>query len=292
MTTRTKQQERSAASPVPESAPYTEGYVQAGPVRLHYLDYGTEGKPPMLCIHGSAAHAHWYDFVAPGFNQDYHVRSLDLRGHGESDPVNPPAYFYDQYAADIDKAVAALDLRDFVLVGHSMGGIVCLVYTATYPQRVRKLVVVDSTVNLSAERISKMRDVGSRPGKDYDSKEEMVSRYKLRPGNSQATPEVVRYIGERSVTQNDDGTWRYKFDRAVYATRQVFDGTPLWRHIKVPALLVKGGLSHRITPEVVAHVKTLCPQVDVEEVAHSDHHVTLDNPQGFIDAVKPWLART
>ena len=120
----------------------------------------------------------------------------------------------------------------------------------------------------------------------------MVSRYKLRPGNPQATPEVVRYIGERSVTQNKDGTWRYKFDRAVYATREVFDGTPLWADVKIPALVVKGETSERITPEVVADVKRLCPQAEFAEVAYSDHHVTLDNPQGFIDAVKPWLART
>jgi pimeloyl-ACP methyl ester carboxylesterase len=292
MTKQTEQQTRAARPPVPKPAAYEEKDVQAGPVRLRYLDYGAQGKPAMLCVHGGAAHGHWFDFVAPGFNKDYHVFSLDLRGHGDSEPVDPPAYFYKDYAADIDKAVEALDLRDFVLVGHSMGGTVCLVYAATYPGRVKKLVVIDSTVNLSAERIAKLRDVGSRPGRDYDSKEEMVSRYKLRPGNPQATPEVVRYIGERSVRQNEDGTWRYKFDRAVYATREVFDGTPLWADIKIPALLVKGETSERITPEVVADVKALCTQAEVEVVANSDHHVTLDNPQGFIDAVKPWLART
>ncbi len=292
MTKQTEQQTRAARPPVPKPAAYEEKDVQAGPVRLRYLDYGAQGKPAMLCVHGGAAHGHWFDFVAPGFNKDYHVLSLDLRGHGDSEPVDPPAYFYKDYAADIDKAVEALDLRDFVLVGHSMGGTVCLVYAATYPGRVKKLVVIDSTVNLSAERIAKLRDVGSRPGRDYDSKEEMVSRYKLRPGNPQATPEVVRYIGERSVRQNEDGTWRYKFDRAVYATREVFDGTPLWADIKIPALLVKGETSERITPEVVADVKALCTQAEVEVVANSDHHVTLDNPQGFIDAVKPWLART
>lgn len=275
-----------------EPARYTSRFAEVAGRKLHYLDYGTEGLPPMLCVHGGAAHGHWFDFVAPGFNRDYHVLSLDLRGHGDSQPVEPPAYFYNEYAADIDKAVAALDLRDFVLVGHSMGGTVCLLYAATHPGRVKKLIVVDSTVNLSADRIAKLRDVGSRPGRDYDSKEEMVSRYKLRPGNPQATPEVVRYIGERSVRQNEDGTWRYKFDRAVYATREVFDGTPLWKDIKIPALLVKGAMSERITPEVVAEVKALAPQVDVEVVARSDHHVTLDNPHGFIDAVKPWLDRT
>jgi pimeloyl-ACP methyl ester carboxylesterase len=154
---------------------------------------------------------------------------------------------------------------------------------------VKKLIVVDSTVNLSADRIGRLRDVGSRPGRDYDSKEEMVSKYRLRPGNPQATPEVVRYIAERSVKEVD-GSWRYKFDRAVYATREIFDGTPLWSDIRIPALLVKGAMSERITPEVVADVKARAPHAVVKEVAHADHHVTLDNPQGFIDAVKPWLA--
>ena len=292
MTTQTQHQQSDTAPAAPKPAAYTEHYVKAGALKLHYLDYGREGKPPMLCIHGGAAHGHWFDFVAPGFNRDYHVHALDLRGHGDSEPVDPPVYYYENYAADIDKAVEAMGLRDFVLVGHSMGGTVCLLYAATHPGRVKKLIVVDSTVNLSADRIAKLRDVGSRPGRDYDSKEEMVSRYKLRPGNPQATPDVVRYIGERSVRQNEDGTWRYKFDRAVYSTREVFDGTPLWKDIKVPALLVKGALSERITTEVFAEVKTLCLQAELEVVAHSDHHVTLDNPQGFIDAVKPWLART
>ena len=71
---------RSAATP----APYTEHDVHAGALKLHYLDYGTQGKPHMLCIHGGAAHSHWFDYIAPGFTPDYHVRSLDLRGHGDS----------------------------------------------------------------------------------------------------------------------------------------------------------------------------------------------------------------
>jgi len=273
----------------PRAARYSDRRVKAGPVELHYLDYGTEGKSPMLCVHGGAAHGHWFDFVAPGFTPDYHVRSLDLRGHGDSDPVDPPAYRYDDYAADIENFVKALDLRDFVLMGHSMGGTVSLLYAAKYPGRVKKLIVVDSTVNLSADRIGRLRDVGSRPGRDYPSKDDIVSRYKLRPGNPQATPEVVRYIAERSVKEVG-GAWRYKFDRNVYATREIFDGTPLWSDIRIPALLVKGAMSERITPEVVADVKARAPHAVVKEVARADHHVTLDNPQGFIDAVKPWLA--
>ena len=280
------------ASNNPQPAQYTEHYADIGGLKLHYVDYGTKGKPPMLCVHGGAAHAHWFDYIAPGFTDAYHVRSLDLRGHGDSDAVDPPQYLYSDYAADLDKFVKAIDLRDFVLVGHSMGGTVCLLYAATYPGRVKKLVIVDSTINLSAERIGRLRDIGSRPGRDYDSKEEMVNRYKLRPGESLAAPEVVRYIAARSVKQTPEGLWRYKFDRSVYATREIFDGRPCWNDIRIPVLLIRGERSERITSEVHEDVKQRGVEADLVSVAATDHHVTLDNPRGFIDAVKPWLAKS
>ena len=245
----------------------------------------------MLCIHGGAAHGHWFDFVAPGFTADYHMRALDLRGHGESEHVDPPAYFYKDYASDLSKVVEKLDLCDFILIGHSMGGAVSLLYAATYPGRVKTLVIVDTSINLPAERINKLRDVGSRPGSSYATKEELVSRYRLRPGEAQAAPEVVRHIASNSGRQAADGTWKHKFDRNVYATRESMDGMPLWNQIKIPALLVKGDRSERITPQVYADVKARAPHVELAEVANSDHHVTLDNPAGFIQAVKPFLAR-
>src|SRR2546423_14791505 len=85
---------------VPKAAPFTRKYVDAGGLKLHYLDYGAEGHAPMLCIHGGAANGHWFDFIAPGFAADYHVRALDLRGHGDSEHVDAPAYFYKDYASD------------------------------------------------------------------------------------------------------------------------------------------------------------------------------------------------
>ena len=284
-------QPSGAAARTGSPAAYTSHYVQAGDVRLHYVDYGTAGLPPMLCIHGGAAHAHWFDYVAPGFNNDYHVRSIDLRGHGDSEHVDPPAYFYEAYAADINKAVEALGLDDFVLIGHSMGGMVSLLYSATYPGRVNKLVVVDTSVNLPPERIALLRDVGSKPPRDYDDREEMIARYKLRPGEALAPKEVVRYIAERSIKQIDGGKWRYKFDRAVYATREPMDGMPLWDKIKIPALLVKADRSPRITNEIFADAKARSGQVEFVEISNSDHHITLDNPAEFVDKVAAFLRK-
>jgi pimeloyl-ACP methyl ester carboxylesterase len=274
-----------------EPAIYTSRYVEAGGLRLHYQDYGTAGKPAMLCLHGGAAHAHWFDFVAGAFTSDYHVRALDQRGHGDSQWANPPSYAYERYAADLAEVVEKLDLRDFVLIGHSMGGTVSLEYASTYPGRVGKLIVVDSTLQMTAERVAALRDVGSRQGSSHASRADFIARFRLRPAGTLATPAVIRHLAENSSRQSSDGRWRHKFDRNVYATREITDGLPRWNHIRIPALLIKAERSQRISPQVFAEVKARCPQVQLTEVSHCDHHVTLDNPSGFVSAVKSFLTK-
>lgn len=278
-----------AGMPAPATA--ASLYVEAGSLRLHCLDYGTAGSRPMLCVHGGAAHAHWFDFVAPGFTADHHVRALDLRGHGDSAWADPPEYSYQRYAADLGKVVEKLDLRDFVLVGHSMGGLVSLVYAAAHPGRVARLVVVDSMMRMSDDRIAAMRAVGERRGGNYATREEFAARFRLRPPGTTAAPETIRHVARHCCRQEEDGGWRHKFDRDVYARRESLDGMPLWERIRIPALLVKGELSPRITPQIHAEVQARCPQVELAEVAGSDHHVTLDNPAGFVRAVNEFLAR-
>ena len=84
------------------AAPSTSRFVEANGVKLHYLDYGTAGCPPMLCVHGGAAHAHWFDFVAPGLTPDHHVFAPDLRGHGDSAWAEPHTYLFETHAEDIN----------------------------------------------------------------------------------------------------------------------------------------------------------------------------------------------
>jgi pimeloyl-ACP methyl ester carboxylesterase len=274
-------------------APSVSRFVDVNGVKLHYLDYGEDGGIPLLCIHGGAAHAHWFDFVATGFMPEFHVRALDLRGHGDSAWTEPPDYSFAKYASDIARFVEELELRDFVLVGHSMGGMVSLVYAASHPGRVAKLVVVDSRMLMPMNRIAAMREAGTRSAKRYASRDELVSRYRLEPPGTQfAHPEVVRHLALHSGRETSDGTWQHKFDRRVYATFERIDGMPLWEQIEIPALLVKGERSQRIDPSIVKDVKARAPHVELTVVSDADHHITLDNPAGFVSQVKAFLCGT
>ena len=273
------------------AAASTSHFVEVNGVKLHYLDYGTPGRRPMLCVHGGAAHAHWFDFVAPGFTADHHVFALDMRGHGDSAWADQHTYSWKTYAEDINALVEKFDLRDFVLVGHSMGGMISLVYAATHPGRVGRLVIVDSVMLMPMDRVTNMRAFGERPSKGYATQEDLVARYRLEGAETQmAAPEVLHHMAMHSGRQEADGQWRHKADRSVYANFQQIAGVPLWEKVKVPALVIRGGeRSPRFTPEVLSEIRALAPQVQMAEVPASDHHVTLDNPQGFVDVVQKFL---
>src|SRR5688572_7488774 len=203
----------------------TSHFVDANGVKLHYLDYGVAGRRPMLCVHGAAAHAHWFDYVAPGLTPNHHVRALDLRGHGDSAWADQQTYSFKNYAEDVNAVVEKLDLRDFVLVGHSMGGSVALLYAATFPGRVGQLVVVDSIMLMPMERITQMRAFGARPASSYATQEELVARYRLSPPETHiAAPEVIHRMAMHSGRKDADGRWRHKADRRVYANSQQMDG--------------------------------------------------------------------
>jgi len=275
-----------------EPAAYVESFVEIDGLRLRVQDYGASGKPPMLWVHGGGANAHWYDFVAQGFNADYHVRAVDLRGHGDSewDNSDPPNYAYTRHAADIHALTQALDLHDFVLVGHSMGGMVSIVYAAIYPGRAKALIVVDSNLVMTPERVAGFQAVADRPGREYTTQEQFIATYRVRPGGSTAPPEALRHIAQHSGRRFDDGRWRHKVDRRTYANRELFDSLALWNRIRIPSLLMKGGRSTRMALEAIADIKSRAPQVAMTVVPDADHHITLDNPSGFIRAARDFLA--
>jgi pimeloyl-ACP methyl ester carboxylesterase len=53
-------------------------------LRLHYVDWGNPGKPPLLLVHGGRDHCRNWDWTAAAFRDDWHVIAPDLRGHGDS----------------------------------------------------------------------------------------------------------------------------------------------------------------------------------------------------------------
>ena len=110
-------------------------------LRLHLLDWGGQGRTPLLLLHGFTGHAHAWDTLAIALQPRFHVLALDQRGHGDSDPadVYNPVVAFDDLSGVVDQ----LGLRSLVLIGLSMGGRNAMYFTSKRPEVVQKLVIVD-----------------------------------------------------------------------------------------------------------------------------------------------------
>jgi pimeloyl-ACP methyl ester carboxylesterase len=260
---------------------------------LSRLPSGPARPVPLLFVHGAFCGAWIWDEKFLGWFADrgWAAHAVSLRGHGGSDGHDGlPWHGLGDYVNDVFDACGQLGTMP-VLIGHSMGGMVSLLYAATHPGRVAQLVIVDTTMRMSEDRLAAMREVGNRPGRDYGTLDEFVTRFRLRPPGSVPDQRILQHVAKNSARQAESGGWRHKFDRNVYAQRPELDGIPYWSGIRIPALLVKGARSERISPQVVSQVRARCPQVELVEIAGSDHHVTLDNPSGFVSAVQDFLSR-
>ena len=62
----------------------TQKFVPSQRIPISYWDWGNEGGPPLVLVHGGKDHARQWDRIAQALRDDYHVVALDLRGHGDS----------------------------------------------------------------------------------------------------------------------------------------------------------------------------------------------------------------
>jgi pimeloyl-ACP methyl ester carboxylesterase len=267
-----------------------DGATTLNGLRFHFLDWGTEGRPPLLLLHGGAQTAHSWDDVAPDLARDHHVLALDQRGHGDSDWAPAGRYRRDDFVADI---AAFLDDRGWLaaaVMALSLGGLNSIAFAARHPERVAGLVVVDVAPTISATGGKAI--VAQLAVRDFASFDEAVER--AQAFNRLRSAENVRDRLRHALKQGPDGRWTYKFDPGIGGGGLETDFERLWEQvhqIRCPTLLVRGAQSAILSRETAARFVREVPGSTVVEVPGAGHSVMGDNPTGFISAVRPFLAR-
>ncbi len=274
-----------------EVEPRDKRVAVANGLYLHYLDWGTEGRPPILFLHGALQQSHSWDFISLSICGDYHTLVLDARGHGDSQWAPDGNYSPDAHQSDLDGFVEALGLEHFILVGHSMGGRNAYVYTSRHPEKVKSLVIVDSGPEMGGRGESRIRQFRELPD-NLDSYQEFASRIQEYTGRSR---EQVLGALKYSIRENPDGKWTWKYDKVLRTPGyrpSNWDAEKLWEcvaSIRCPTLIVRGSESDIFSSEVMERMLRLIPQSSAATVPGAGHLVAGDNPAGFLSALRSFL---
>lgn len=275
-------------------------YVDAGGRRLHYLRAGDADAPPAVLLHGSGvddAALSWYH-VLPALAERYRVYAPDWPGYGESpDPEATPdsAYYTDVLGDFLD----ALPIASPAIVGISMGGGAALGLAMASPERLRRLVLVDSyglrdaipggsaayyLANAPFARTIGQRLAGAAPG---------GARAAIGPFVED--PEALDPVFLSAVSDRLDdpraGRAFVDFQRAEFergGVRTHFEGR--LHELAVPTLVVNGESDPLIPLDWAEAAAAEMPDAELAVIENCGHWPPRERPDAFLAALEPFLA--
>jgi pimeloyl-ACP methyl ester carboxylesterase len=191
-------------------------YYESHDLRLHYADWGNEGAPVVILVHGGRDHCRSWDVIARSLQPHFHVLAPDLRGHGDSDWARGGSYPLTDYVYDLTRLVRTIAAQQVILIGHSMGGMVSLIYSGSFPVQVAALAVLDGVTVLpdtpkppAHERVAKwigqLDKLHDRAPRRYRTIEDAAAQ--MVTYNKRLSRDLALHLASHGARQNEDGTY-------------------------------------------------------------------------------------
>jgi len=244
-------------------------FVSLDSGRLSYRQTGS--GPDLVLLHGLAGNARTWERQFETFADDFRITAWDAPGYGETDTVAPDIETYaDTLAAFAD----AVGLENFILLGHSMGGIVAGNFAGRFPDRVNGLV-------LSCTLLGRNQPKGAPLGEKYLARIAQLDElgpveYGRRRAETMVAPgcdpEILEHFAGIAAETRRDGL------EAAARVISEADNTPVFANLNMPVLVLAGEVDTTVTKEfteaMIASVPDTVPSLRADYlpgVAHAPY---------------------
>jgi pimeloyl-ACP methyl ester carboxylesterase len=262
--------------------------------RFHLRTWGSAVDACVL-IHGFGEGSYVWNEFAPLVSSHYRTFAVDLCGHGDSEWDCLENYNIKSYVSDVVNVLRALNCKNIVLVGHSMGADIAIRAALERPECIVGLVLVDFGPVLNSDGLQRVHEDFRAGNRIYSSILEYTTWLAERRPLIQA--DVLRRIASCALLPRPDGTFQRKVDPSMLLSAHERceckrDGSDLWNYLKQmrwPVLVVRGEGSAVLTRRVAEQMRAALPNGHLRVVKQAGHDVMSDNPAGFLEAVLPFL---
>ena len=277
------------------------GRLIDGPAGKLYVETrGTAPGRPLLIVNGGPGFDHGYLVTSPVWDELARTRRVvmyDQRGTGRSMAVKPgtPLTLADQLA-DLEAVRKGLGGQDVDLLGHSYGGAVVMAYTARFPDRVKRLLIVDSAAPKWTETVFLFKQV-------YPEASERMDGFEFGAQfNDQAAidAQIREYLSmilwdpdhrDAFLKQWSPGSFRRHVNEALDADMGKYDLNPEIGKFRLPVLVITGRYDMNVAPVVAMKIHRAIPGSQLVIFDRSGHLPFFEEPERFKKVVEEFLSR-
>jgi pimeloyl-ACP methyl ester carboxylesterase len=277
------------------------GYVLLGDRQVHYLEWGHARLPAVVGLHGGGQTAYMYEQLGAALAGRFHVLAWDFADHGDSDPLDGPeggvALDRHALAADAGPLCGEFGITRAVFVGASMGGIVSVTVSATRPDLVGGVVLLDVGHRLETVGVRRIAAFLSEHESFADLDEAAAAIAVYLPGRA-----VTQGRLTRNLRQRPDGRWVWKHGlgrqiRARGVPDEVAGGAAAvvagldddLRALHRPTLVLRGAASDVLSEDGAEELVDLLPDARYARISGAGHLAAGDNPESFVNLVTRFL---
>lgn len=253
-------------------------------MNLHFRELGA--GQPMIILHGLFGFSDNWQTHAKKFAEYYRVILVDLRNHGHTQWNDE--FSYDLMVEDLKELCDDLHLKNILLIGHSMGGKVAMLFAQKHKIYLEKLIVVD--IGVKAYPMHHQHILAGMHAID-------LNKIKLR---SEAEEILKQFIDSDGVRQfllknlywKEKGqlAWRMNLKVLEREMENILSSLPE-EEVMLPTLFIRGELSNYILDEDIEQLEDQFPDSEITTIKDAGHWVHAEAPEVFVDSVLGFCLR-
>ena len=284
---------------LPAAAADAPGRLIDGPGGKLFVDArGNATGRPLLIVNGGPGFDHGYLLTSPVWDELAKTRRVvmyDQRGTGRSTPMKPGASLtLPDQLADIEAVRKSLGAEEIDLLGHSYGGTLVMAYTARYPQRVKKLLIVDSAAPKWKDTIFLFSQVFPDVNERVDGFE-FAAQFGDRAAIEGGVREYLSMIfwdpdhRDAFLRQISLKGFSRQVNEALDADMGRYDLNPELPKFRMPVLVITGRYDMNVAPVVAWKIHKAIPGSRLVIFERSSHLPFLEEPDRFKREVEEFL---
>jgi esterase len=251
---------------------------------LHSVILG-EGQP-FLILHGFLGMAdNWKTLGAKWSENGYQVHLIDQRNHGRS--LHSGTFSYEIMAQDIKDYCDGHQLKNIILLGHSMGGKVAMKFAVEQESYLNKLVIADIAPKEYASHhsdiINGLRSIDFDNVKSRNEADEMLGKVIPDLGTRQFLLKSLYRVNKNRYA------WRFNLDVLGTAQDEVGTHKTILNPINTPTLFIKGGNSGYILDSDKVLIDHAFAKAELKTILDAGHWLHAEKPQEFYSIVTDFI---